>query len=270
MREINHIYNEDCFETMRNMEEHSVDVIMTSPFYNTNVKAGSKTLLDNGKSEKNYDYIRYDTIVDNMTDEEYSQFTVDLFNLYDRVLKPNGCIIYNISYGQYGADAMIDAIFQVAKQTNFTVADMVAWKKKSAVPNNTSPNKLTRIWEPVFIFCRKDEFYTYASNKKEVSKRATGQAVFENIYNFVEAKNNDGTCPYNKATYSTELCQKLLKIYCPEGGTVYDSFMGTGTTAIACIRMGFNYIGSEKSENQVKWANDRINRETSQIRWDFT
>lgn len=34
--------------------------------------------------------------------------------------------------------------------------------------------------------------------------------------------------------------------------------MGSGTTALACKRMGLNYIGSEISKNQVQWANERI------------
>ena len=62
----------------------------------------------------------------------------------------------------------------------------------------------------------------------------------------------------NKATYSSDLCKQLLNIYCPKDGIVYDPFMGTGTTAVACKELGLSYIGSELSENQCKWANDRL------------
>ena len=34
--------------------------------------------------------------------------------------------------------------------------------------------------------------------------------------------------------------------------------MGSGTTALACKQMGFNYIGSEISQNQVDWVENRI------------
>ena len=53
-------------------------------------------------------------------------------------------------------------------------------------------------------------------NKNVVSIRKTGQKSYENIFNFIEAKNNDEMCPYNKATFSSELVEKLLKIYCPK------------------------------------------------------
>jgi DNA modification methylase len=39
---------------------------------------------------------------------------------------------------------------------------------------------------------------------------------------------------------------------------VYDSFMGTGTTAIGCVRYGVNYIGSEISKEQCDVSNKRL------------
>ena len=80
------------------------------------------------------------------------------------------------------------------------------------------------------------------------------------MFNYIEAKNNDGSCPYNKATYSSDLCKKLLNIYCPKSGLVYDPFIGTGTTAVACKELGFSCMGSEISENQVKFSIERIEK----------
>ena len=79
------------------------------------------------------------------------------------------------------------------------------------------------------------------------------------FYNYIEAKNNDGkTHGLNQATYSTELCSKLFDIYADEGYVVYDPFMGTGTTANACVLNGLNYIGSELSTKQCEYAESRI------------
>ena len=50
-----------------------------------------------------------------------------------------------------------------------------------------------------------------------------------------------------------------------EGDTIYDPFMGTGTTAIACIREKRNYVGSELSPRYIDWAEKRINREHQQL-----
>jgi DNA modification methylase len=113
----------------------------------------------------------------------------------------------------------------------------------------------------VFVFCRKTEFKTFFCNKKVTSLRKTGQRAYENISNFIEARNNDGTCPYNKATYSSELCEKLLNIYAKENDVVYDPYMGTGTTAIGAIRCNCTFIGSEIDDKQVEYANNRIKNE---------
>ena len=94
---------------------------------------------------------------------------------------------------------------------------------------------------------------------KSVSK--TGQKYYENIYNFIEAPNNDGSCNLNKATYSSDLCVQLLEIYSKKDAIVYDPFMGTGTTAIACEKYGnenMMCIGSELSEAQVEYSKNRL------------
>lgn len=257
------IRNEDCLKTMKNMVPKSIDIVLTSPFYNTNKKAGNRRTLDNTTvRDGQYNYVRYDTHVDNMTDEEYCDFTVTLFNGFDRVLADNGIVLYNICYGAENTAGMFMAVNDIVTRTVFTVADVIVWKKKSAFPNSTSPNRLTRIWEFVFVFCRKNELKTFRCNKKVTSLRATGQKAYENVFNFIEAKNNDEECPYNKATFSTEMCEKLLSIYAVGNHvTVYDPFMGSGTTAVACQKMGFDCFGSEISEKQVAWAKDRLRRE---------
>lgn len=256
------LYNEDCMKTMENMPDGHIDIILTSPFYNTNKKAGkNRTLKNTTVKEGQYDYVRYDVHVDNMTDDEYADYTANLFNTFDRVLKKNGCVLYNLSYGAENTECMFKAINAIITKTGFTIADCIIWKKKTAMPNSCSPNKLTRLTEFVFVICRKDELKTFHSNKRVTSVRPTGQKAYENIFNVIEARNNDGTCPYNKATYSSELCEKLLNIYCPEGGVVYDPFIGSGTTAVACKRMGLSCYGSEISANQIQFSRDRLRRE---------
>lgn len=255
-----HLYNEDCFETMKRMTAGSVNIILTSPFYNTNKKAGkSRTLENTSVRDGQYDYVRYDTHIDNMTDDEYSEFTQRLFVEFNKVLSPNGCVLYNINYGAENTEGMFKAVNAIITQTPFTIADVIVWKKSNALPNSCSPNRLTRIWEFVFVFCRKTEMKTFACNKQVKSFRKTGQAAYENIFNYIEAKNNDGACPLNKATYSTELCEKLLSLYAKSPDTlVYDPFMGSGTTAVACMNMGFSCIGSEISKAQVEYAQQRL------------
>lgn len=255
--EINKIYNEDCMETMQKMiaDNLQVDLVLTSPPYNTGRNSGENSNKD--AMLKNHE-TRYDVYLEMKDVQEYSNWTKDLFDKFNQILKPNGCILYNMSYGNENPTQMILSMADVIKDTDFTMADIIVWKKYTAIPNNVSSNKLTRLCEFVFVLCRKSEYNTFLTNKKIKTIADTGQNFYENIYNIVETRNNDGATDLNKATYSSELCERLMKIYAKPNSLVYDPFMGTGTTAYACKRMKHNFIGSELSTEQCKYAENRI------------
>ena len=196
---------------------------------------GGRTIFD-GKT--GIEYARYDKFIDVMSNDEYRDFTVNLFKGYDKILKENGVVLYNISYGNENSECMFLAVSDILTKTDFTIGDVIIWKKKSALPACLSPNKLTRITEYVFVFCRKEEYMTYHTNKKVVSVRPTGQKMYNNLFNFIEAPNNDGVNGLNAATYSTELCEKLLSIYGKVGGGSLRFLHGNGDDCCGCKEDG--------------------------------
>jgi len=244
---MNIIFNENCLLTMDRAElQNSVDLILTSPPYNT-----SRVGVSDDYSR------RYDSYKDKLTDDDYINWSIDIFKSFNKVLKKNGCVLYNMSYSSENTHLMWLVIADIIRNTNFIVADCLIWKKSNAIPNNVSKNKMTRIIEYIFVFCRKEDFKTFHSNKKVVNRiKRTNQAIYENIYNFIEAKNNDGSNKLNKAVFSTDLVIKLLDIYGIQGGLIYDPFMGVGTTAKGSKLWGMYYVGSEISKEQVDYANN--------------
>lgn len=264
---IDKIFNEDCIKTMEQMEENNikVDVILSSPPYN--IGAGSSKYKRNASVSQRQYATKYmdDVYSDDKTPEEYSKWIVDIFNMFDKVLAENGVILWNISYGsdfksgwEY-AQTQWFTINDIIKNTPFCFADKIIWKKKCALPMPGTPNKLTRICEDDFVFVRKSEFTTFKMNKKVSSVSCKGQSYYVPIQNFVEAANNDGPCEYNKATFSSEFCLKLMDMYvCGKDCVVYDPFMGTGTTGVACLKRGCHYMGSEISKQQCEYAEKRL------------
>jgi DNA modification methylase len=233
----------------------SIDVILTSPPYNTS-RASSKS--------DPYSF-RYDSYNDSLCDEEYIDFICKCFDGYDRVLKTNGCVLFNVSYSSENTTLVWNLISDIQRNTNFSIADCIVWKKKCAIPNNVIQNKLTRICEFIFVLARDNEIGSFSMNKQIDSVSKKGQNIYKNVFNFIDAANNDGVCNLNKATFSTELVRKLLLMYAKKGAVVYDSFMGTGTTDIGAIKENMQYIGSELSKEQCEYANNRIKQETSQL-----
>lgn len=242
--QIDKIYNENCLDTMSKMPNNFIDIIVTSPPYN---------IIRPNSTDRGYDIYK-----DGMSNDEYIEWTLDIFKSFNKVLKDNGVILYNMSYGSENTVLMNLVIADIIRKSNFTLADIIIWKKKSATPNNVSHNKLTRIVEYVYVFCKKDDFYTFNANKKILSRRETNQPIYENVFNFITADNNDESNELNKATFSTEFVRKLFSIYASPNSLVYDPFMGSGTTAKASIIDKHHFIGSEISKKQIEYSEKRI------------
>lgn len=255
------INNEDCFKTIQKIQDQGrkVGLVLTSPPYNT-----GRNSTDSKR--RNAHEVRYDIHLDNMTDSEYLDWTTALFHGFDSILRKNGVVLYNMSYGtdikntkeDYKPnEIMYKVISKILSDTAFTIADTIVWKKSTALPNNTSKNKLTRLCEFVYVFVRKSELKSFDTAKKVKSVAKTGQRYYENIYNFVEARNNDGANKLNKATFSSELVLKLLDMYYTKG-VVFDPFLGTVSTGVACEMLGIKWLGSEISTAQCEYARKRL------------
>jgi site-specific DNA-methyltransferase (adenine-specific) len=67
-----------------------------------------------------------------------------------------------------------------------------------------------------------------------------------------EAENNHPTVK------PVELMKYLVKLVTPKDGTVLDPFNGSGSTGMACVELGYNYVGCELDPNYVEIANNRI------------
>jgi len=252
------LYNGDCIEVMNEMASNGikVDKIITSPPYGVR----RTTFRD--------DQTFYDSYTDELKDtHNYIDWTIDIFNCYDKVLNKNGCILYNISYGSENTELMPLTVSAIIERTDFTLADILIWKKPVALPNNMASNKFTRICEFVYVFCRRSEFGTFTANKKIKSYSSIGQPFYENVYNFFEASNNDTAQNLNKCTFSTDFVYNLIRMYVRDTDVVLDNFSGTGTTVYACQQRGIKSIGIELSKDQCDYTVNRVSGGTPTLLW---
>lgn len=245
--ELSTLYNGDCVDIMIELiaEGTKVDKVITSPPYNT---------MRNGQCD-----VGYDVYQDSINNQAYINWIVEIFETYDKLVNPNGCIMWNMSYGTENTTCMNLTIAEILKRTKWTLADIIVWKKPTATPNNVSSNKMTRICEFVYVFCRQSEFYTFTSNKKKISESEnTHQAIYENVYNFISAPNNDDSTDLNKATFSTGFVDALIDRYVTPTDIVLDNFSGTGTTMVACECRNRKGIYIELSTAQCEYTIKRL------------
>lgn len=243
----NVIYNENCIKTMQIIPDGSIDGIITSPPYNINTKR-SDCYYNNGYSD-----------LDNLTEEEYLEVRANEFKSFSRIINNKGVICYNISYSKENPILPTLLVSKIHNETDLTIADIICWKKRSALPFQTSPTKLSRITELIYIFVKKENLHTFNTNKQisRINKK-TGQKFYKNYVNYIEAKNNDGYKSLLKASYSQDLVNQLISIYFPKGSLIYDPFCGIGTTILSCIKKDCYYIGSEIIDDFYKVILERI------------
>ena len=245
MVENNKIYNEDCLKTLKLMEDNSVDLILTSPPYNIGID--------------------YDTYDDKKDWKEYYKWCGEWLEQCYRVLKSDGRIAIDhylsLGTGEYRTapiaklyNIMDDIGFKhhsIAVWTDITLARRTAWGSwlSASSPYINSP------YEGVLIDYKdkwKKENKGESTIKKEDFIKLT-RGVWD-----IKTETRGLT----KANFSIDFASKIINLLSYKDDVVYDPFMGSGTTAIACIRSGRKYIGSEISPNYWEVANDRIKVET--------
>jgi len=235
---INKIYNESNLETMSKISDEFIDGIITSPPYNITTKR-KDCYYNNGYSD-----------IDNLSEDDYIKLRILEFKEFSRILKKDGVICYNISYHNENPILPTLLMSELHRSTDLTIADIIVWKKSNSIPFQTSPNKLSRLCELVYVIVKKDSLHTFRANKEVSSiNKKTNQKFYKNYTNLVEAKNNDGIKSKLKAAYSEDFVSKLINIYFESGSLIYDPFSGLGTTARSCIKNNINYIASEIDPN---------------------
>lgn len=83
----------------------------------------------------------------------------------------------------------------------------------------------------------------------------TADVPFTDVWEFKTVNHYKGKHPCEKPA---DLLEHIIKSSSREGATVLDCFMGTGSTGLACKKLGRNFIGIELSEEYVKIAQSRL------------
>jgi site-specific DNA-methyltransferase (adenine-specific) len=238
MLEINKIYNEDCLEGMKRIDDKSVDCIICDlPYQSTSM---------------NWDV----------------QLSVDkLWEQYERIIKPKGNIIL------FGSGLFA---FKLALSNEKLFRYDMVWKKSKCGSPLTAKYMPMKRHEMVLVFGESAAYYEPQMSKGTPYKRKYTPNKVNNLgYGIkgVETDNKGTRHPITVLDFPqkwrrqdqihptqkpVELIEFLVKSYCPEGGLVLDNCMGSGTTAVACINTNRKYIGFEIEEKYFKIANVRI------------
>ena len=227
------IYNQDCMEVMKNMPDESIDLICTDPPYKVTPCGPSRARTMGGYWSK--EKAREGKIFDN-NDIDIEEYLPEFY----RILKADAhCYIMCNNYN-------LPHFFEVIGKSDFHFVKLLVWDKQSKICGRYYMGQV----EHIFMLRKgKDKPINDCSRSDLLS-----------FSNFNREKDKEGNNLHDSMK-PIPLMQCLIENSTQEGELVLDPFMGSGTTAIACIRSKRHYIGCEIDPKYYKVTIDRIERE---------
>lgn len=236
---INKIFNESCLNTLARMSDDSVDLVITSPPYNMNLRIRDGKYCSR-QITKEFS-TKYDGFSDNMPIAEYFDFHLRVIK---ELLRVAPIVFYNVQI----VTGSKRAVFKLLGELNEYVKDIIVWDKENAQPA-MSEGVLNRQYELIIVFAKRDAIsrkFNYCN-----FERGTLNDVWR-------IKRGKKVTNLHGATFPEELVEKILTNFSRERDVVYDPFMETGTTAVVCKKMNRRFIGSEIITSYVEVAKERL------------
>jgi len=257
----------DCLEGMARLGASCADIIVTSPPYNI------------GK-----DYGRYD---DSRPREEYLAWMARVFVECRRVLRDDGSFFLNV--GGKPSDQWVPLDLAMRAREQFHLQNTIVWVKSIAIPR-ASVGRAAGLdhdlavghYKPVnsdryLSSCHELVFHLTKRGLSRLDKRAVGVPYQDksNVRRWrsgaedLRDRGNVWFIPYetiqsyrgHPSVFPPELPEMCIRLHGARPGTVVlDPFMGTGSTAVAAVRLGVRYLGFELDPLYVAMAEERVAR----------
>ncbi len=266
-RGVSRFFLSDCVDVFRHLPASSVDVIVTSPPYNLG--------------------IQYNEYQDSLSQAAYLAWTNQWVSAATRVLRPDGSLFLNVGAKPSDPWTALDVAQEV--RSHLQLQNVIHWIKSIAIDRESagaaaglardlavghykpinSPRFVNDCHEFVFHFTpngstRLDRLalgVPYQDESNIARWRAAGDGVrcrgntWFIPYETIQRRDRDRPHP---ATFPPRLPEQCLRLHgLSRIGVAMDPFVGLGSTAVACARLGVSFIGSELDETYLVQAVQR-------------
>lgn len=259
MIEIDKIYNEDCLEGMKRIDDGSVDCIITDLPYE---------VLNDGNPDAQWDkMLPFDK----------------LWEQWLRVCKPNAAIVL-FAQGMFTSDLMqsnrrmwrYNLIWDKSLKSGFLNANRMPLRQHEDI---VVFYRELPTYNPQMVKCQPHQRnHTRGDMKSQLQNRCYGGFVatptiisdekFPTSIISIQKEHNVGKF-YHPTQKPVNLLRYLIRTYTDTDNLVLDSCMGSGTTAIACLKEKRHFLGFELNKKYFDIAQQRIALERSQPTLDF-
>lgn len=246
--ELNKIYCGDCLDLMRELQDKSIDLVLTDPPYGTTQNEWDKQIP---------------------FDQMWEQIC--------RIKKDDTPIIF-FGSGMFTAELMMSN----KKLWKYNLV----WEKGERATGFLNAHKMPlRSHEDILVFYQSAPTYNPQFTRGKATHKSDPEDVVNNTYGdfrhpprryygnqkFPKSvlKFDKVHPPIHPSEKPVPLCEYLIRTYSNEGDTVLDFCVGSAPTAAAAIRSGRNYIGIEKEPAYVEIALKRLEKVNNRKITDF-
>ena len=211
------------------VRDNSIDIIITSPPYNLGSRHHTGSNI----------YKPYTDYKDDMPEELYQQWQIEILKECYRVLKEDGSMWYNHK-NRIRNGKQIEP-YQWLYKTPFVIKQEIVWQ-------NGSQN-----FDKIRFYPMTERVYWLAKNPK---------TKMMNVINHHDIFTRGEWQPVKtqgvfKRAFPEQMVKDILLCF-PDSKVVLDPFSGSGTTCKVAKDMGKNYLGFELSQEYCGLANDRL------------
>lgn len=253
--ELNKIYNMDCVEGMKLIQNNCMDLVITDPPFAIEFKAK--------RSNYNRTQSRVLEGYNEISKEKYFEFTLNWMRETYRILKESGSM-----YVFSGWNNLKD-ILAAIDELRFVTVNHIIWKYQFGVV--TKRKFVTSHYHCLYV-CKNDEkrkFFPYSRFDKDTKDNEGKSMHYEDKedvwYIKREYWNGDQKTP---TKLPSELIEKILRYSSEEGDTILDPFLGSGQVAIVSKMLKRQYIGFEIVKNYYQFAQERLEKNIYRIKND--
>ena len=243
--EIDKIYNMDCLEGMRQIPDGSVDLVITDPPYWHKKSPGKpysqRKQCNTNSAFSNSDLYNYDgDMIKGMSDFDDKCIDEFLTALEPKMKIMNAYIFCSETQVPY---------YAMWAERNGYMFSILVWEKPLSIINK---NRFSQNLEYIV------RIYDYGT--------ALNRLNLNELYNRVKkSRPVEGTDKEHPTQKPVELVTEFLLLSSKEGDTILDAFMGSGTTAVACIKEKRHFIGFELNKEYYDKACKRIDAAQRQL-----
>lgn len=237
------IYNDD-FLKVNYMDENTIDLIVTSPPYNVDIK--------------------YNSYEDSLPYEEvYLKFTQEWLHKAYHLLKDDGRLCLNIPLDKNkgGQQSVYADIITLAKNIGFKYHATIIWNEQN-ISRRTAWGSWLSASAPYVIAPVEMIAILYKKKWKKINKNKHSDITKKE---FIEWTNGVWTFPGESKTrvshpapFPIELPYRCIKLFAFMEDVILDPFLGSGSTLIACCITNRKGIGIEIDKNYCEIAKHRL------------